>query len=74
MLVLADPFHAGPRQLVEPRPWVSAPPAGVYAEPKVSGGGFGINYHARKTGCIPADVDLIAPVLEAAAQTVAKIP
>ena len=72
--VLADPFHAGQRRLVEPRPWVSVPPAGVYADPKGPRGGFGINYHARKTRCVPPDVDLIAPVSDAAAQTVAEVP
>ena len=74
MPALADPFHAGPRRLVEPCPWVSLPPAGVYVEPKGLHGGFDINDHARKTGCVLPDVDLIAPVLDAVAQTVAEIP
>ena len=52
---------------------MSVPPAGVYAKPKGLHGGFGINYHARKAGFIPPDVDLIAPVSDVAAQTVAEI-
>ena len=74
MPALADPFHAGSQRLVEPRPWVSVPPAGVYVEPKGPRGGFSIHYHARKMGCVPPDIDLIALVSDAAAQTVAEIP
>ena len=73
MPALADNFHAG-SQLVEPHPWVSVSPEGAYDKPKGLHGGFGINYHARKTGCIPLDVDLIAPASDTVAQTVAEIP